>query len=241
MAEIRLESCTVDLIRNTVERPDGTTATLTAKEGELLSFLVRHEGTAVSRDELLEEVWGAEGPMQTRTVDTTIRRLRAKLEEQVSDPRWLVTRYGRGYALEAAEDAESLGQDGLFGAQRGLQHAEGGVLGQPGVRGRGLLLHGQEDLLHRGRLCQSGGQPESVPAGAEDEEAEALPALLLQPEHHLLVHVSERLEGPGGELSAGLDGEGEGGLHSQRLEQLPLVLFEGDHGQLPVLRHAGAH
>ncbi len=70
---------------------------LTAKEFEVLRLLARHRGEIVTRDRLLEEVWGYESYPTTRTVDNHILRLRQKLEEDPSDPRYILSVYGEGY------------------------------------------------------------------------------------------------------------------------------------------------
>lgn len=70
---------------------------LTARELRLLEFFVRHRGTVVSRDQLLDEVWGYDTIPFTRTVDSHIAKLRKKIEEQPSDPRFIITVHGLGY------------------------------------------------------------------------------------------------------------------------------------------------
>ena len=58
-----------------------TEIVLTYKEFELLSYLVRNRGTAISRDRLLEQVWGFSYEGETRTVDAHVKTLRQKLDE----------------------------------------------------------------------------------------------------------------------------------------------------------------
>jgi len=72
---------------------------LTGKEFDVLRLLARHRGGIVTRDQLLEEVWGYETYPTTRTVDNHILRLRQKLEENPSDPRFILSIYGEGYKL----------------------------------------------------------------------------------------------------------------------------------------------
>ena len=69
----------------------------TRKEFQLLRFLVSRQGTVVSRDDLLNEIWGHEAYPTTRTVDTHIANLRAKLEPDPKRPRHLITVHGVGY------------------------------------------------------------------------------------------------------------------------------------------------
>jgi two-component system alkaline phosphatase synthesis response regulator PhoP len=70
---------------------------LTGKEFDVLRMLAEHRGKIVTRDQLLEEVWGYEHFPTTRTVDNHIMRLRQKLEENPSDPRYILSIYGEGY------------------------------------------------------------------------------------------------------------------------------------------------
>ena len=70
---------------------------LTGKEFEVLKFLAKHRGEIVTRDRLLEEVWGYDSFPTTRTVDNHILRLRQKFEPNPSDPRHILSVYGEGY------------------------------------------------------------------------------------------------------------------------------------------------
>jgi DNA-binding response OmpR family regulator len=80
---------------------DGTELSLTAREFDLLRFLLAHPGTAYSRDELLSEVWGwSIGDQSTVTVH--VRRLREKVERDPTRPARLQTVWGVGYRWEAA-------------------------------------------------------------------------------------------------------------------------------------------
>jgi two-component system alkaline phosphatase synthesis response regulator PhoP len=68
-----------------------------AKEFELLKYFLCHPGETLSRDRLLEEVWGYDRFPTTRTVDAHIVRLRQKLEPRPDDPRFILTVHGLGY------------------------------------------------------------------------------------------------------------------------------------------------
>ncbi len=70
---------------------------LSPREFHLLQYFVRHHGEVVSREQLLDEVWGYEHIPFTRTVDTHIAKLRKKIEDRPSDPRFLVTVHRMGY------------------------------------------------------------------------------------------------------------------------------------------------
>jgi len=70
---------------------------LTPKEAALLRFLVEHGGKVVSREVLLEEIWGIDCEVTTRTVDQHVVRLRQKIEDDPSRPVFLQTAHGAGY------------------------------------------------------------------------------------------------------------------------------------------------
>jgi two-component system response regulator VicR len=70
---------------------------LTHREFELFAYLAARPGMVVTRERLLDEVWGAEYVGDTRTVDVTIRRLREKLEDDPSNPSIVLTKRGVGY------------------------------------------------------------------------------------------------------------------------------------------------
>jgi two-component system, OmpR family, alkaline phosphatase synthesis response regulator PhoP len=86
----------VDLERGTVER-DGEPVELTTLELKLLSHLIERRGAVLSRDELLDKVWGYDAMPYTRTVDVHISALRQKLEPNPSKPQLILTVHGRGY------------------------------------------------------------------------------------------------------------------------------------------------
>lgn len=70
---------------------------LTAKEFDLLELLIKDENKVYSREKLLNIIWGSEYPGDVRTVDVHIRRLREKIEETPSEPRYIHTKWGVGY------------------------------------------------------------------------------------------------------------------------------------------------
>lgn len=76
---------------------DGKEIGLTAKEFEVLELLMLNPNKVYSRDSLLKLVWGADYPGDVRTVDVHIRRLREKIEENPSQPRYVHTKWGVGY------------------------------------------------------------------------------------------------------------------------------------------------
>ncbi|RJG23731.1 response regulator YycF [Paenibacillus thiaminolyticus] len=72
---------------------------LTHREYELLHYLVRNAGKVMTREHLLQAVWGYEYFGDVRTVDVTIRRLREKIEDDPSKPEYIITRRGLGYMM----------------------------------------------------------------------------------------------------------------------------------------------
>src|SRR5690625_1890658 len=77
---------------------------LTHREFELFYYLARHIGQVMTREHLLETVWGYDYFGDLRTVDVTVRRLREKVEEDPSNPVWIVTRRGVGYYLRNPDE-----------------------------------------------------------------------------------------------------------------------------------------
>ena len=75
---------------------------MTAHEFKLLKFLALSPGRVVSREELLDQVWGYENYPTTRTVDNYILRLRQKLEPDPSNPQYFLTVHGAGYKFVPA-------------------------------------------------------------------------------------------------------------------------------------------
>lgn len=81
----------------------GETIELTHREFELLHYLAKHIGQVMTREHLLQTVWGYDYYGDVRTVDVTVRRLREKIEDNPSHPVWIITRRGVGYYLRNPE------------------------------------------------------------------------------------------------------------------------------------------
>ena len=79
---------------------DGKTIDLTLREFEVLKFLAMQQGQVVTRELLLEKVWGYEYYGDIRTVDVTVRRIRGKIEKDTANPDILVTKRGVGYYIK---------------------------------------------------------------------------------------------------------------------------------------------
>lgn len=80
---------------------------LTHREFELLHYLAKHIGQVMTREHLLETVWGYDYFGDVRTVDVTIRRLREKIEDIPSHPAYIVTRRGVGYFLKNPDQEQA--------------------------------------------------------------------------------------------------------------------------------------
>lgn len=78
-------------------RKNGQPLELSQREFDMLCYFLDSAGRVVTREELMEKVWGFEYYGDLRTVDVAIRRLREKLEDDPADPRYLITRRGAGY------------------------------------------------------------------------------------------------------------------------------------------------
>ena len=90
----------VDPAAHTVHR-GGDLVELAPKEFDLLLALLRRRGDVASRQDLMQEVWGYPSSVLSRTVDTHIAELRRKLEEDPSQPRYILTVRKTGYRFEA--------------------------------------------------------------------------------------------------------------------------------------------
>jgi len=98
----RLTFGDVELERATREaRKNGIEVRLTAKEFDLLWFLASHPRRVFSRDQLMASVWGYTAALDTGTVTVHVRRLREKVEDDPSEPKFLETVWGIGYRLAA--------------------------------------------------------------------------------------------------------------------------------------------
>jgi two-component system alkaline phosphatase synthesis response regulator PhoP len=86
----------VDLRRASATR-GGDAVALSTREFELLRYFIEHRGVAISRDELLSNVWHYDAGTTTRTVDVHVAWLRQKLEDDPKRPQWIMTVHGLGY------------------------------------------------------------------------------------------------------------------------------------------------
>lgn len=94
IGELVIEEDKFDVIKN------GQPLNLTRREFDLVYFLIKNRPKVITREQLLEDVWGYEYYGDLRTVDVTMRRLRAKLEDDSLNPKYLQTKRGSGYYFE---------------------------------------------------------------------------------------------------------------------------------------------
>ena len=96
--KIKIGDLTIDLDKFEVKVKDEV-IDLTLREFEVLKYLANQPGQVVTREILLEKVWGYEYYGDIRTVDVTVRRIREKIEKDTSAPKILITKRGVGYYL----------------------------------------------------------------------------------------------------------------------------------------------
>ncbi len=92
----RLEDLEIDFTFFKVRRK-GKESDLTSLEAEILKYFIAHKGEVVKRDVLLDKIWGYEKYPTTRTIDNHILKLRKKVEEDPSRPKYILSVYGEGY------------------------------------------------------------------------------------------------------------------------------------------------
>lgn len=96
---LKLGDIKIDLNDGKVLKPNQKEEELSTREVEIIEFFLSNANRPISRDDLLEKVWRYEYSTNTRTVDVHISKLRAKIEKNPDDPKFLVTLHGVGYML----------------------------------------------------------------------------------------------------------------------------------------------
>lgn len=99
---VKFGNVCVNITSRTVTK-NGEPISLSLREFDLLSFLCEHKNTAVPKDKLLSEVWGAFSLVEPSTLTVHIRWLREKLEDEPAKPKYIKTVYKVGYILEVSE------------------------------------------------------------------------------------------------------------------------------------------
>ena len=98
---VTFSNISVNLTARSVTK-NGVPVSLSLREFDLLAYLCRHPNTAISKDTLLSEVWGAFSTFEPSTLTVHIRWLREKLEDTPAEPKYIKTVYRVGYLLEVA-------------------------------------------------------------------------------------------------------------------------------------------
>lgn len=96
---LQFDQLTIDPAARQVQK-NGRYLDLTQTEYDLLFILARHKGRVLSREQLIEAVWGYDYFGDTRVIDTHIRRLRRKIEDDRANPHYIVTVRGIGYRFD---------------------------------------------------------------------------------------------------------------------------------------------
>ena len=96
LARYRFGQIEIDFEKCSASR-NGNSLDLTAREYDILRLMIRHRGEVISRDRMLNEVWGYEAYPTTRTVDSHIVKLRQKIEDDPAQPKHILSIYGEGY------------------------------------------------------------------------------------------------------------------------------------------------
>jgi DNA-binding response OmpR family regulator len=97
----------IELDRNRLEvRREGKKVAVTATEFKLLEFLMSRPGRVCNREQLLDEVWGRDRDVAERAVDVCVLRLRQKLEDEPTQPKWIHSVRGFGYTFDPGRAAE---------------------------------------------------------------------------------------------------------------------------------------
>ena len=106
---VAVDDLVVDPARRQVTRR-GAPVHLTVREFDLLHFLVRHPDRPFTRMQLLEKIWGISYEGYDRTIDSHVQRLRAKIEDDPANPRFVRTVWGVGYKLASEGEPEGVGK-----------------------------------------------------------------------------------------------------------------------------------
>lgn len=101
---IRFGNVTVNITARSVEK-NGTALSLSLREFDLLAYLIQHKNTAITKEKLLSEVWGAFSTVEPSTLTVHIRWLREKIEDNPAEPVFIKTVYRVGYMLEVCDES----------------------------------------------------------------------------------------------------------------------------------------
>ena len=96
LARYRFNGIEIDFVKCSADK-NGTPIDLTAREYDILRLMIRRRGEVISRDRMLNEIWGYNAYPASRTVDTHIVKLRQKIEDDPAEPKYILSIYGEGY------------------------------------------------------------------------------------------------------------------------------------------------
>lgn len=99
LASFRIDTTTINVAAQTLQRDGKKVEQLSFYETELLRLLHERQGQPVSREEILNKIWGIEANPTNRTIDNFIVKLRKKIEKMPEEPQYILTVYGFGYKL----------------------------------------------------------------------------------------------------------------------------------------------
>ena len=94
---IKIKDLYLDTEKYVIVRKDNSVIDLTMKEYEVVKLLASNPGQVFTREQILKSVWGYDYYGDVRTVDVTVRRIREKIEETTSEPKYIITKRGIGY------------------------------------------------------------------------------------------------------------------------------------------------
>jgi two-component system response regulator VicR len=94
---IKIKDLCLDTEKYVIVRKDNSVIDLTMKEYEVVKLLASKPGQVFTREQILKSVWGYDYYGDVRTVDVTVRRIREKIEESTSEPKYIITKRGIGY------------------------------------------------------------------------------------------------------------------------------------------------
>ena len=96
---VQVGNAEVNFTSNTITK-DGKEHQITQVEAQLLKYLIHHEGKILEREKIMSDVWGHEYLLSSRTIDTHVTHLRQKLEDNPSQPKYIVTIHRVGYKFQ---------------------------------------------------------------------------------------------------------------------------------------------